>query len=285
MGKLRFTKMQGTGNDYVYVNLTEETVSKPEELARRISDRRFGVGGDGLVLIDKSDQADLSMRMFNADGSESEMCGNAIRCVAKYGFEHGLVTKSELTVHTLAGIKQIELKEDDWGRVDMVRVNMGVPELSAKLIPAQMDRAPAIDHIFQIEGQEIRGTLVNMGNPHFVTFVQDIQTAPVTTLGPIIENYELFPNRINIEFVQVLSPTHALQRTWERGSGETLACGTGASAALVAGVLTNRLENLATIELTGGKLHIEWPGEGSSLFMSGPAVEVFSGEFDERSIV
>ncbi|MDT8446672.1 MAG: diaminopimelate epimerase [bacterium] len=280
MGRLRFTKMQGTGNDYVYLNLTEEQVSKPQDLAIRLSDRRFGIGSDGLVLIDRGRQADLSMRMFNADGSESEMCGNAIRCVAKYGFEHGLVQKTELTVETLAGTKEISLILDDWGRVDSVRVNMGLPELDPARIPALVEGTRCIDQTFDFGSFAIKGTLVSMGNPHLVTFVEDLENTPVGVWGPIIETDPRFPNRINVEFLQLVDSGHAKQRTWERGSGETLSCGTGASAALVAGVLTSRLTSPARIQLLGGELTIEWPGEGGALLMSGDAVEVFEGHVE-----
>jgi len=272
--------MHGIGNDYVYVNLTEEEVQRPAELARKISDRHFGIGADGLVLIDRSEKADLSMRMFNADGSESEMCGNAIRCVAKYGYEHGLVQTTHVSVDTLAGLRELEVQLDDWGRVDSVRVNMGIPELSANRIPSTFGSDPMIDTPIEIEGQTFLATLVNMGNPHFVTFVDDLDRIDVKTWGPRIEGSSLFPNRINVEFVEVLSPTHARQRTWERGSGETAACGTGASATLVAGLLTGRLEKHSTIELIGGKLQIAWEGRNHPLFMTGPAVEVFQGTLE-----
>ncbi len=272
--------MQGIGNDYVYVNLTQEHVSKPEELARKLSDRRFGIGGDGLVLIDKSDKADLSMRMFNADGSESEMCGNAIRCVARYGFEHGLVEKTELTVSTLAGIKFISIQQDDWGRFVSARVNMGVPVLDPARIPALVEGAQVVDHLFDFESYHFQGTLVSMGNPHLVTFVDHVDLAPVSSLGPLIERCKLFPNRINVEFVEVLGPQRAKQRTWERGSGETLGCGTGASAVLVAGVLTGRLKSPAVLELLGGELTLDWAGPGHPLFMTGPATEVFEGSLE-----
>jgi len=272
--------MHGIGNDYVYINLTEEQVSLPAELARKISDRHFGVGADGLVLIDRSPIADLSMRMFNADGSESEMCGNAIRCVAKYGYEHGLVDKTKLEIDTLAGVREVELQLDDWGRAGLVRVNMGVPELAGNRIPSTFGSEPMIDTPIEIDGQTFQATLVNMGNPHFVTFVDDVDQLDVARLGPMIEGCSLFPNRINVEFVQILSPTSAKQRTWERGSGETAACGTGASATLVAGLLTGRLEKHSTIELTGGRLQIAWEGRNHPLFMSGPAVEVFEGTLE-----
>lgn len=272
--------MQGTGNDYIYLNVCDEPVSKPEDLARRLSERRFGIGSDGLVLIGRGETADLSMRMFNADGSEAEMCGNAIRCVARYGFEHGLVEKTGLSIETLAGTKKVELILDDWGRVASVRVGMGVPELDPKCLPAIFEGPRFIDQLVEFEGFSLKGTLVSMGNPHFVTFVEDLEKTPVELWGPIIEKDPRFPKRINIEFVQVTNKTHAKQRTWERGSGETLSCGTGASAALVAGILTNRLVSPAVIELLGGKLSIEWPGEGSTLLMSGEAVEVFEGQVE-----
>ena len=270
--------MQGAGNDYIYVNLSQEELSKsPAELAQMLCDRHFGIGGDGLVLIDKGQGTDLTMRMFNADGSEAEMCGNAVRCVAFYGLINGLTDKKSVSVHTKAGVKQIEILEVNPARI---RVNMGVPDLRPAFLPARVEGERVLDQEFDFGGTKIRGSLVSMGNPHLVTFVDNLDTLDIETLGPLIEQDPRFPNRINIEFVQVFSPERARQRTWERGSGETLACGTGASAVLVAGALTGRLGRKAHITLLGGELTLEWEGEGKPLFMTGGAVKVFDGELD-----
>lgn len=279
MGKINFTKMEGAGNDYVYINLFEETLSKPEELAVSISHRRFGVGADGLVLIAPSQIADLRMIMFNADGSESEMCGNAIRCVGKYAWDHGLVSKKIIQVETGAGIKELTMTPDESNLIKSVCVSMGVPELQAEKIPSTLNMDQAIATTFEFENKTFEGTLVSMGNPHFVTYVDDVKNFPVEKWGPIIENSPLFPNRINVEFVQILNKKEVIQRTWERGSGETWACGTGASAVGVAGLLTGKTDESILVHLTGGDLQISWKGEGEPVFMDGPAREVFSGKW------
>jgi diaminopimelate epimerase len=276
---MKFTKMHGAGNDYVYINGFNETVADPAALAIAISDRNFGVGSDGLILILPSTVADVRMQMFNADGSEAEMCGNGIRCVAKYAYEQGLARKTRLTVETGAGVLMLELFPAADDTVSRVRVDMGQPRLTRGEIPMLGPAAEqAIDIELEIAGMILHGTCVSMGNPHCVVFVEEIATFPVTELGPLIENHQLFPKRINVEFVQVLSPTEVRQRTWERGAGETLACGTGASAVTVAGVLTGRTEHRILNHLTGGDLELEWLDSGAVL-MTGPAVEVFQGEY------
>jgi diaminopimelate epimerase len=275
---MKFTKMHGAGNDYVYVNCFEETVADPIKVAVQVSNRNFGIGSDGLILIMPSDKADLRMRMFNSDGSESEMCGNGIRCVAKYGYDHGIVSNKEITAETGAGVLTLQLFTNADDKVEKVRVNMGLPRLTRGEIPMTGDAAAKVvlenmtvrDRTFQI-------TCVSMGNPHCVIFVDDVDNFPVTAYGPLIENHEMFPRRTNVEFVQIISRTEVRQRTWERGAGETLACGTGASAVAVAGVLTGVSEHKIRNHLAGGDLELEW-AENGPVFMTGPAEEVFSGE-------
>jgi diaminopimelate epimerase len=279
---MKFAKMQGAGNDYVYVNCFEETIADPAALARQVSNRNFGIGSDGLILIMPSEVADVRMRMFNSDGSESEMCGNGIRCVAKYAYDHGLVKKTEITAETGAGILTLQLFPNDRDRIERVRVNMGRPRLTRGQIPMT---GPADEQVvnvaLQILDRTFRITCVSMGNPHCVIFVDDAAAFPVDKYGPVIENHALFPRRTNVEFVQVISPTEVRQRTWERGAGETLACGTGASAVAVAGVLTGRTERAILNHLSGGDLEMEWTEEGS-VYMTGPAVQVFEGVFDPQ---
>ena len=283
MAVINFTKMEGAGNDYDYVNLFEETVANPVELAREISHRHFGVGGDGLVLIAPSQKADLRMIMYNIDGSESEMCGNAIRCVGKYAWENGLVSDSSITIETGAGLKSLQLAVDPAGKVNTARVGMGVPILNAAEIPSQLKGERIIEQPFDFGDFSLSGTLISMGNPHFVTFVDDVQQTPVTEWGPVIENYSLFPRRINVEFVQILSSSEVIQRTWERGSGETWACGTGASAVCVAGRLTGKTETTILNHLRGGNLTLTWEGPENQVIMEGPAREVFRGTWNVRT--
>ncbi len=279
---MKFTKMHGAGNDYVYINCFEEQVDNPAELARSVSHRQFGIGADGLILILPSAVADVRMRMFNLDGSEGEMCGNGIRCVAKYAYDHGLVSSTKITVETAAGILSLTLFPGASGLVELVRVDMGAPQLTRGAIPmsgAANDKAIAVP--LKIGNQTFEVTAVSMGNPHAVVFVAAVEQFPVSEVGPLIENHEWFPERVNVEFVQVVSPTEVIQRTWERGSGETLACGTGASAVTVAGVLTGRTERKLLNHLRGGDLELEWL-QGGSVVMTGPAVEVFSGDYDPK---
>ena len=275
---MKFTKMHGAGNDYVYVNCFEEQVANPAEVAIKVSNRNFGIGSDGLILIMPSDKADVRMRMFNSDGSESEMCGNGIRCVAKYAYDHGIVSKTEITAETGAGILTLQLFPNAANKIDRVRVNMGPPRLAREEIP--MNGVP----VSQVVGEELtvldktfKITCVSMGNPHCIIYVDDVDNFPVATYGPLIENHQLFPRRTNVEFIQIISRSEVKQRTWERGAGETLACGTGASAVCVAGVLNNVTDRKILNHLAGGDLELEWI-ENGPVFMTGPAVEVFSGE-------
>ena len=278
---MRFTKMQGTGNDYVYVDCFREPLpQRPDALARKISDRHFGVGGDGLILICPSREADARMRMFNADGSESEMCGNGIRCVAKYVYEHGICPQERLRIETGRGVLAVEL-EIAAGRAQRVRVDMGEPILAAERVPTTLPGSPAVNADLEIAGATLRVTCVSMGNPHCITFVDELSDKWVLGLGPKIETDPHFPRRVNAEFVQVLSPAEVRMRVWERGSGETLACGTGACAVCVAGVLSGRTERKILAHLPGGDLELQWAEDGH-VYMTGPAVEVFSGEWEEQ---
>ena len=278
---MRFTKMQGLGNDYVYVNCFEEKIDNPPELARRISDRHFGVGSDGLIMINPSDKADFEMEMYNADGSRGEMCGNGIRCVAKYVYDHGLTDKTDISVETLGGIKYLELTVED-GKVKTVKVDMGKPELEPQKIPVKADGGKAVDEPIRIGGEEYRMTCVSMGNPHAVVFVGcDVKDFPLEEIGPKFENHERFPNRVNTEFVRVIDRHTAEMRVWERGSGETLACGTGACAVAVACVLNGLTEDEVTVRLLGGDLQIRWDREKDTVYMTGPAEAVFDGEWME----
>ncbi len=275
---MKFTKMQGAGNDYVYVNCFEETVENPQQMAIQVSNRNFGIGSDGLILIMPSHKADVRMRMFNSDGSESEMCGNGIRCVAKYAYDHGIVTKKEITAETGAGILTLQLVSGDDGKIVKVRVNMGAPRLTRAEIPMTGDAAAkVVAEELTILDRTFKITCASMGNPHCVIFVDDVENFPVTTYGPLIENHELFPRRTNVEFVQIYSRTEVRQRTWERGAGETLACGTGSSAVMAACVLNGLTEKSILNHLSGGDLEMEWAEDGC-IYMTGPAVEVFNGE-------
>jgi diaminopimelate epimerase len=280
--QMKFAKMHGAGNDYIYINAFEETVEDPARLAVEASDRHFGIGGDGLILILPSRVADVRMRIFNPDGSEAEMCGNGIRCVAKYAYDHGLVREREISVETGAGILRLETFLDTGGRVDRVRVDMGRPRLTRGEIPVTGDPdEQVIGAELKILDRTFHITCVSMGNPHCVIFVDKVDEFPIEKYGPLIERHPLFPNRINVEFVEVVSPTHVRQRTWERGAGETLACGTGASAVTVAGVLNGRTERVLRNELLGGVLEMEWSEEGH-VFMTGPAVQIFEGNYEPK---
>lgn len=263
---MKFTKMQGAGNDYVYVNCFEETVEDPVKTAIRVSDRHFGIGSDGLVLICPSETADVKMRMFNADGSEGIMCGNAIRCVGKYVYDRRMVTGKQIRVETLGGIKVLDMETED-GKVVWASVDMGVPKITSK-VPE-----PII-----IGGQEKRFVGIEVGNPHAVYFCQDIDSLDLERMGPPYENHERFPGRVNSEFVRVSDRSHICMRVWERGSGETLACGTGATASAVASILMGYTDRRVRVSLKGGDLCITWDRESGHVFMAGPAVEVFCGE-------
>jgi diaminopimelate epimerase len=276
---MRFTKMQGAGNDYVYINGFQESL--PDDLNRlaiSISDRHFGVGGDGMILILPSTKADAKMRMFNSDGSESEMCGNGIRCVAKYVYDHGICKRTNLKIETGAGVLSLDLLCHN-DRVEQVTVDMGEPILESARIPTLLDGSPVVNRTLEIDGTTLQVTCVSMGNPHCVCFVPKATDELVLGIGPKIEKDPRFPKRTNVEFVEIISPTEVRQRTWERGSGETLACGTGASAVCVAGVLTGRTERKILNHLTGGDLILNWQEKNNHVFMTGPAVEVFSGQW------
>jgi diaminopimelate epimerase len=279
---MRFTKMQGCGNDYVYLNCFELAIPKdPAELARKMSDRHFGIGSDGLILICPSDSgADARMRMFNADGSESEMCGNGLRCVAKYVHDHGIRTAPQLKIQTGRGNLAVDL-EVKAGKVERVTVNMGKPILEGAMIPTKLVGNPPVEVPLAVAGREFHVTAVSMGNPHCVTFVEKATDDLVLGIGPKIETSPMFPARTNVEFIEVISPTEVRQRTWERGSGETLACGTGASAVCVAGVLTGRTKRRIVNHLLGGDLELEWRESDGCVYKTGPAVEVFSGDWPE----
>lgn len=274
---MKFTKMHGAGNDYVYVNcFAQPTPAAPHELAVRISDRRFGVGGDGLILIEPSDIADARMRMFNADGSEAEMCGNGIRCVAKYVFDHGICRRDDLRIETGNGVLDLVLQTSN-GKANLITVDMGEPKLSPNEIPSTFDGSRVVDHAANFSGYQCHITCVSMGNPHCVIFVPEATDELVLGQGPKIENDPRFPKRTNVEFVEVISPIEFRQRTWERGSGETWACGTGASAVCVAGVLAGRGEREVLIHLLGGDLKLRWEESSNHVFMTGGATEVFEG--------
>ncbi len=278
---MHFTKMQGAGNDYVYVDCFQEPIpQQPGVLARKISDRHFGVGGDGLILICKSQQADARMRMFNADGSESEMCGNGVRCVAKYVYDHGICRNETLRIETGGGILNLKLEVAE-GRVERVRVDMGEPILHAALIPTTLPGGLVVDADLKVAGRTLCVTCVSMGNPHCVTFVDEPSDDWVLGVGPKVETDPHFPRRVNAEFVQVLSRTEVRMRVWERGSGETLACGSGACAVCVAGVLSGHTGRKILAHLPGGDLELHWADDGH-VHMTGPAVEVFSGDWEEK---
>lgn len=280
MVSIPFVKLHGAGNDYVYVDL----VNNPSEfdwprLAQDMSQRHFGIGSDGLILIRPSVVADARMQMFNSDGSEGQMCGNGVRCVAKYVFESGISRRNPLKIETGRGILTLELflKND---KVTAVRVDMGEPLLKAAEIPCRFDGDTLVNRQFRINDRDFIGTMVSMGNPHCVIFQDQVTDQDVLVWGPLIERSEYFPQRVNVEFVQVKSRTEVVQRTWERGSGETLACGTGASAVVVAGVLSGRTDRQVTVRLRGGDLSIEWDLQSNHVFKTGPAVEVFRGEWN-----
>ena len=285
---IKFTKMEGLGNDYVYVDCTKQNLENASNLAKIISDRHFGVGSDGLILIESSKKADFRMQMFNSDGTEAEMCGNGIRCVGKYVYDKGLTDKTTLKIETLAGIKVLNLNVED-GKVKTVKVDMGEPILDYKLIPAKDGKVyKSRDGIkfykvnINIEGDLKELTCVSMGNPHGIDFANNIEKLKIEKFGPIIEVDEHFPNKVNAEFIEILDKHNIKMRVWERGAGETLACGTGACASVVASFLNGYTERNVTVELLGGKLEIEWNKEDNHVYMTGPAKTVFEGEFDER---
>ena len=280
MNKFKFTKMQGAGNDYIYVNCFEETVNDINATAKAVSDRHFGIGSDGLVLICPSDKADFRMDMYNSDGTQAEMCGNATRCVGKYVHDKGLTDKTEITLETLAGIKILKLNLDENGMVDTVCVNMGSPELVPKNIPINSDLDRFIQQPVEVDGKEYLVTGVSMGNPHAVTYIDDVDGLEIEKLGPKFENHKLFPKRINTEFAQIVDRNTIKMRVWERGAGETLACGTGACATMVAANLSDLVGDEADLVLLGGTLHIRWDKAENNIYMTGPARFVFDGEIE-----
>ena len=273
--KLPFTKMHGISNDYVYVNTFSTPVTDPPSLARRLSERRTGIGGDGLILICPSPTAHARMEMYNADGSRGAMCGNGIRCVGKYVYDHGLARDNPLTIDTDSGLKVLFLELED-SAVTRVTVDMGEPILDGRQIPLATP-GQMIDQPLTVDGTAYQVTCVSMGNPHCVTFVEDVEPLALETLGPKFEHHPLFPDRVNTEFIQVVSPTELNMRVWERGSGETWACGTGACAAAVAAMLTDRAERRVSVHLRGGDLDIEWRTADGHVYMTGAAEEVFEG--------
>ena len=277
--KLQFTKMQGLGNDYVYVDCTKKKLENASEVAVKVSDRHFGIGSDGLILINASSVADFEMEMYNADGSRGEMCGNGIRCVAKYVYDYGLTDQTHISVETLGGIKYLDLTVEE-GRVRQVRVDMGRPMLCPAEIPVIANGESVIDMPIEVDGTEYRMTAVGMGNPHTVVFVEDVDGLEIEQIGPKFEHHPCFPNRVNTEFVKVLDRNTVKMRVWERGSGETLACGTGACAVAVACILNGLTENKVIVQLLGGDLLIEWEREADKVYMTGPAEVVFDGEIE-----
>lgn len=276
---MKFTKMHGCGNDYVYVNLFEENVKDAPKLSTLVSDRHFGIGADGLITIGPSEVADFRMRIYNADGSEAEMCGNGIRCVAKYVYDHKLTNQTEISVETGAGIKDLTLfVEND--KVQTVRVDMGEPILLAEQIPVVSDNEIVIDEVISVGGRDWRMTCVSMGNPHAVVFVDDVAGFPLEQYGPLFENHVRFPKRTNTEFVHVISREEADMRVWERGSAETFACGTGTCACVMACILNGYTDNRVLVHLRGGDLVIEYDADSNHIYMTGPATEVFSGSYE-----
>lgn len=274
-----FTKMHGAGNDYIYINLFgEPEPADLPELARRMSHRHFGIGGDGLILIRPSEVADARMQMFNVDGTEAEMCGNGIRCVAKYVYDHGICRQDTLRIETGAGTLTLDV-ETEKNSVHRVRVDMGEPTLAAEQIPTTLSGDPVVRAALDVAGQALEVTCVSMGNPHCIVYVEQATDELVHRLGPQIEHAPSFPARVNVEFVEVISPDEVRQRTWERGSGETWACGTGASAVCVAGVLSGQTERRILNHLLGGDLELEWNATNNHVYMTGPAAEVFSGQW------
>lgn len=276
---MKFTKMEGCGNDYVYVNGFEEKIDNPNEVAIAVSDRHFGIGSDGLIIINPSEVADFKMCMYNADGSEGKMCGNGIRCVAKYVYDFNLTDKDVITVETLSGIKTLKLNVEN-GKVKTVRVNMGAPIIECDKVPVKYDDEKMINKPVKVDGKTFNITCVSMGNPHAVTFINDTDNLEIEKIGPKFENNEIFPDKVNTEFIQIIDKNTVKMRVWERGSGETFACGTGACASVVASVLNRLTENKVTVKLLGGDLEIEYNQDENTVYMTGPARVVFTGEYD-----
>ena len=276
---MKFTKMQGIGNDYVYVNCFEEKIENPSGLSVLVSDRHFGIGSDGLILIKPSDKADFYMDMYNADGSSGKMCGNGIRCVGKYVYDNGFTDKTEISVETLSGIKYLKLNVCG-KKVSSVRVNMGAPVFEPSMIPVSLDGELIKDRAITVNGKEYRITCVSMGNPHCVTYIDDTDALRIEEIGPLFENNGIFPDRINTEFVRIIDRDTIQMRVWERGSGETLACGTGACASAVASMLNGYCNDEVTVKLLGGDLKISWDRADNTVYMEGPAAVSFTGEWN-----
>lgn len=279
---MKFTKMHGAGNDYIYVNCFEETIKDRSKTAIKVSDRHFGIGSDGLICIDPSDVADCKMDMYNADGSQGKMCGNGVRCVAKFAYDNGIAQKDEIAVETLSGIKYIKVAVKD-GKVYEATVNMGEPIIKPALVPAKWDGEEAVNVPMEVGGKTYGVTPISMGNPHCITYVDDVYAIEIEKIGPLFENHEKFPERVNTEFIKVVNPELLEMRVWERGSGETLACGTGACASVVASVLNGycKKDSLVTVKLLGGELKIKWSSADNRIYMTGPAATVCTGETDE----
>ena len=276
---MKFTKMHGCGNDYVYVNgFTEKVADKPKAVVA-LSDRHFGIGSDGVIFINPSQQADFEMEMYNADGTRAEMCGNGIRCVGKYVYDHGMTDKTSITVESFGKVKYLDLTVEN-GKVVKVKVNMGKPELTAKDVPVVSVHEQVIDEEIIVKGKSYRMTCVSMGNPHAVVFVDAVDKFPLETVGPLFEHHVMFPNRVNAEFIEVLNRKEVNMRVWERGTGETLACGTGACASTVACILNHKTEDEITLHLLGGDLKVAWDREKNKIYMTGPARVVFDGEIN-----
>jgi diaminopimelate epimerase len=274
---MNFTKMHGLGNDFIVVSGEQTLPEGVDQTAIELCNRYFGIGADGLVFILPSEQADYKMRIINSDGSEAEQCGNAIRCVSKYVYDHGMIDKTEITIETIgAGVQKVQLHVQD-GKVATVRVDMGEPVLKGLQVPTTIDRNPVIDYPIEVDGQQFRFTAVSMGNPHCVIYVEDAVNFDLATWGPKLEKHPMFPKKINVEFVTVKSRDFTDMRVWERGAGPTLACGTGACATLVSSVLNGYTERHATVSLKGGDLFIEWNEADNHVYMTGPAAEVFKG--------
>ncbi len=275
---MKFTKMQGCGNDYVYINGFTEKIGDKPAFVRAVSDRHFGVGGDGAIFINPSEEADFEMEMYNADGTRAEMCGNGIRCVAKYVYDKGLTDKKQISIVSFGNVKYVDLYVEN-GLVRSVKVNMGAPVLEAKKVPVKSAMERSVDEPITVNGKEYRMTCVSMGNPHAVVFMENIAKLDIASIGPLFENHEVFPNRTNTEFVEVVDRTHVNMRVWERGTGETLACGTGCCATVAACVLNGLTEDEVTVRVLGGEIDIRWDRNKNLIYMTGPAETVFEGEF------
>ena len=280
---MKFTKMHGCGNDYVYVNGFTEKVADKQKAVVALSDRHFGIGSDGVIFINPSQQADFEMEMYNADGTRAEMCGNGIRCVGKYVYDHGMTDKTSITVESFGKVKYLDLTVEN-GKVVKVKVNMGKPELTAKDVPVVSVHEQVIDEEIIVKGKSYRMTCVSMGNPHAVVFMDDVEHLAIEEIGPYFENHERFPNRTNTEFVQVIDDSHVKMRVWERGTGETLACGTGCCATAVACVLNHLTGAHVTVQVLGGEIEIYWDQKENLVYMTGPAVTVFEGETEEAYV-